>query len=170
MALDYQIEIIESVKLIEQDKLKALIESALKKTLVPGYFESEDITKVFIAGDYVGAAVIESPQIDGESWDYLDKFVVSVDKQGNGVGSALIKVAVKRTLDEPGKSGFFWRCSHKNPYAAWYLKKIVDFGGGCFAKDDWIVFYVGKCQQLSPVFEYALNKPKTLFADENLKL
>ncbi len=90
---------------------------------------------------------------------YIDKFAVSKQFQGQGVGKALFEKALKIS---GGK--LFWRCNSKNSIRKWYSKIVLENNGGFFSENsDWIVYWTNlKNAEIKKCIKYALKKKRTL--------
>lgn len=130
-----------SVQAVDQDAVRALIETSLGKQLVDDYFEQlpED-AEVFITDrGYRGLAIV-LPGAPGQP-AYIDKLVVRPEDQGHGIGDEL----VDKVLDEHPE-GVYWRVRKDNKSLDWYRSR----GRGQeydWNDDEWIVFFT---QEVKP--------------------
>ena len=170
----YDIDIKKNVRFIDKKSLKKLIETSTGKVLKPDYFETERFLKFLIAGDYLAGAVIEPVLLNPNGskdtfWEYIDKFVVAPENQGNGIGSFMLDCAVIDAMQQPLCNGVVWRGDPAKPAKEWYENRIHNLSWyspfrGYVERDGWAVFYVGKTTQgLEEAIEYSANKGKTLF-------
>ena len=94
---------------VDQPRLQALIEDAFGRRLVPGFAE-RPARKIYVAGDYRGAAVVADTSLA----PYLSKFAVTTVARGEGVGRDLWQAV---SADHPK---LFWRSRADNPITSWY--------------------------------------------------
>ena len=135
---------------IDQNRLKDLIESSFNKKLDANYFNDMNLYKVYVTECYRAAVVL----LDAGNTPYLDKFVVSHDAKGEGVGRALWeKVTWKHKK-------FFWRASLNNPVNKFY----ASVSDGFIRRGDWKVYWVGMTDfnEIQQCVEYAASKGKTV--------
>ncbi|MCA9304998.1 MAG: acetylglutamate kinase [Phycisphaerales bacterium] len=110
-------------------RLGGLLESSFGRTLVAGYFDRNDVTRVYAAEDYSAAAIVTT----GACAPYLDKFAVTPQAQGAGVGSSLWSRLV---ADHPS---LIWRSRAENPINPWYFERAT----GTMRTGKWVVFWRG---------------------------
>jgi acetylglutamate kinase len=113
---------------VDRDRLRGAIESAFGRTL-PGEFFDRPIASAYVAGDYVGAAIITNTPLGA----YLSKFAVEQRARGEGVGRDLWRAIA---ADHPS---LFWRSRPSNPITPWY----TDQCDGLIRSDEWHVFWRG---------------------------
>ncbi len=125
------VTIAEVHELSGEDKsvLGKLIESSFARTLRDDYFEVTPITRVLVSSDRLAAAVL----LETEHATYLDKFAVTPEAQGAGVGASLW-----RRITETSPR-LFWRCRVDNPISRWYFERA----DGMARHENWIVFWRG---------------------------
>ena len=114
---------------LDLDRLRTLIEAAFGRTLVPDYFERTRLFKAYVSENYRAALILT--QEDG--FTYLDKFAVSDDAQGEGLGRAAWLVM---RADNPR---LFWRSRHNNAINPFYYAEA----DGCFKEPMWSVYWYG---------------------------
>ena len=95
----------QSLESVDQKQLAAGIASCFGRPLVPDYFQTKNFFKIYATDSYRGMAVLT--QENGVP--YMDKFAVTSQAQGEGLGGALWA----RLLEENPK--LFWRSRNKNP-------------------------------------------------------
>ena len=85
---------------------------------------------------------------------FLDKFAVTLQAQGAGIGSSLWH----RMRDENPK--LFWRARHDNPINPWYFER----SDGTFRDRQWIVFWYGLdgFDEVKESIQRALSLPPSL--------
>ena len=131
---------------LDLDRLSALMASAFGSEPPRAFFD-RDITRVYVAGDYDGAAIV-APSAIGP---YLTKFAVDRRAQGDGIGRDLWRAM---QADCPS---LFWRSRPDNPIAAWYLQQCQ----GMALVEGWQVFWRGlAAEQLPRAIEIALAAPR----------
>lgn len=109
-------------------RLRGAVESAFGRALPADFFD-RPIAAVYVAGDYLGAAVITDTPLGA----YLSKFAVEQRARGEGVGRDLWRAI---TGDHPT---LFWRSRPTNPITPWY----ADQCDGMVRTDTWHVFWRG---------------------------
>ena len=111
-------------------ELTSLIETCFRCVLKPEYFERLELERVLMAASGRAAAVVTR---GGHGFAYMDKFAVTPDAQGEGVGAALWKQVRSRF------SKLYWRSRCDNPVNGWYNQQS-DF---CIRQGKWRVFGYG---------------------------
>jgi acetylglutamate kinase len=114
---------------LDLDKLKALVESGFGRKLAPDYFEKVQPWRVFVSEHYRAALILTLE----EGIPHLDKFAVSEDAQGEGLGRAAWQVMRAAT------PRLFWRSRWDNPVNDFYF----DESDGCLKGEKWNVFWYG---------------------------
>jgi len=114
---------------VDVRRLGELLESSFGRLLLLGYFDRTDVVKVYAAEDYSAAAVVTT----GACAPYLDKFAVTPQAQGAGVGSSLWSRLVS---DHPS---LIWRSRAENPINPWYFERAT----GTMRTGKWVVFWRG---------------------------
>jgi len=132
-------------KLIEP--LSGLLEQSFGRELSPGWWEARDVRGLLWAESGRAAALIVEG-VDG--LPYLDKFVVTPEAQGEGLGAALWQALIKRFPH------LYWRARAGNPVAGWYFQQA----GNCFRRGEWIIYSIGidDFDQLRRVVEDASSR------------
>jgi acetylglutamate kinase len=118
-----------SWKDVDRDRLRALIESSFGKPLADDYFETTRPHRVYRSEHYRAAIVLTR----NRKLAYMDKFVVSDDAQGEGLGRAIWRVM--RT----GNPNLYWRSRRGNPIDEFYFAN----SDGAIKDDHWTVFWYG---------------------------
>ncbi|KAJ4919698.1 hypothetical protein JOQ06_022377 [Pogonophryne albipinna] len=123
-----------SLEGIDVERLLALICKSFDKTLKQDYIASLTgrLHSVYLSEGYSAAAIITLEPVNGGT-PYLDKFVVSSSKQGQGT-SLILWECIRRDL---GK--LFWRSRTSNRITPWYFKHCE----GSFNNGAWTVFWFG---------------------------
>lgn len=122
------IEVSHGLGGLDLERLKTLLESSFARELRPGYFEGVTQAEVLIA-PYTAAAIV----VEGEPASYLDKFAVTAEAQGAGIGASLWNRLVER------HPRVFWRSRADNPINGWYMQRA----DGMERTDQWLVFWRG---------------------------
>lgn len=119
---------------INLERLLALINKSFEKTLKEDYIDSLKgrLHSVYLSEGYSATAVITMEPVNGGT-PYLDKFVISSSKQGQGT-SHILWECVRQDL---GK--LFWRSRANNKINPWYFKHC----DGSFVNGLWTVFWFG---------------------------
>jgi bifunctional N-acetylglutamate synthase/kinase len=114
---------------VDRERLRSLIESSFGRGLRADYFDLVQPRQVYVSENYRAAIVLTQV---GES-TYMDKFAVSEQAQGEGLGSAIWKVmrAEHRQL--------FWRSQRGNPVNEFYFAQA----DGAAKDARWTVFWYG---------------------------
>ncbi|HUF67732.1 MAG TPA: acetylglutamate kinase [Longimicrobiales bacterium] len=118
-----------SWKDVDRDRLRALIESSFGRPLADDYFETTRPHRVYCSEHYRAAIVLTR----NRKLTYMDKFVVSDDAQGEGLGRAIWHVM--RT----GNPSLYWRSRRGNPIDEFYFAN----SDGAIKDDHWTVFWYG---------------------------
>jgi acetylglutamate kinase len=129
-----KIRSVDSWKGLDLKRLKSLVESGFGRKLAIDYFKATEPYKVFVSEHYRAALILtlEGPE-GGPGIPHLDKFAVSDDAQGEGLGRAAWQVM---RADTPQ---LFWRSRADNPINEFYF----DEADGCLKGEKWNVFWYG---------------------------
>ncbi|KAG8566548.1 hypothetical protein GDO81_013296 [Engystomops pustulosus] len=124
----------ESLQDIDTDRLISLVNRSFQKKLKENYISNvaKRLHSVYLSEGYNAAAIITTEPVLGGT-PYLDKFVVSSGKQGQGSGQMLWE-CVRQDLQT-----LFWRSRATNPINSWYFKN----SDGSFSNKQWIFFWLG---------------------------
>ncbi len=120
---------VDSFEELHIPRLHRLIEDGFGKALVPDYFDQPP-QRVFYERNYHGVVVVKP--LKGDIF-YLDKFVVGLQWQGEGVGGPLWRELTKH-YDK-----LIWRASPDNPINSWYLEQADGFQ----RTDRWNIYWIG---------------------------
>ncbi len=137
---------------VDRPRLQALLESCFGRALTDTYFDDKRCERVYVTEAYRATAIVTR---EG-GVPYLDKFAVTNQAQGEGLGGAVWK----RMRREHPK--LFWRAQPHNPINSWYFTQA----DGCYKTPHWTVFWYG-FDNFAEVAEYialALSLPPTLRA------
>lgn len=137
---------------IDQERLVALLENSFGRRLLPDYFGMKDLYKIFLADSYRATAILTLE----DGIPYLDKFAVTTDAQGDGVGGSLWQ-RMHRQEDR-----LFWRSRIDNEVNPWYFQRA----DGCYKTEKWCVFWYGlkDYDVIKRCIDRALAMPATLKA------
>jgi len=111
-------------------KAAALLEQSFTRKLHDDYFDKLDL-ECIISSESNGAMAIVLKGVDGVP--YLDKFAVTPEAQGAGLGAAVWQALVHRC------PALYWRSRTGNPITPWYF----DQADASFTEDQWVAFSVG---------------------------
>ena len=109
---------------------KELIERSFQKTLREDWFEQLENPLVLLSETGRAAAVM-TKGVDG--LPYLDKFIVTSEAQGEGLGAAIWQVVRARY------PALYWRSRNTNPVTPWYFQQADSSN----RSDGWVVFTIG---------------------------
>uniref|UniRef100_A0A3Q3XEX8 N-acetylglutamate synthase, mitochondrial n=1 Tax=Mola mola TaxID=94237 RepID=A0A3Q3XEX8_MOLML len=149
-----------SLEGIDMERLLALINKSFDKTLRKDYIDSLQgrLHSIYLSEGYSAVAIITMEPVNGGT-AYLDKFVVSSSKQGQGT-SHILWECIRQDL---GK--LFWRSRATNRINPWYFKHC----DGSFVNGVWTIFWFGltDIRDSYELVEYAKNLPDS-FQDSPL--
>jgi acetylglutamate kinase len=145
-----QVRKVTSWKKLDLKRLKALVESGFGRKLAPDYFERTNLLKAYVSEHYRAALIIT----EENGIPHLDKFAVSDDAQGEGLGRAAWQVMRAETPQ------LFWRARNGNPVNDFYF----DESDGCLKGEKWNVFWYGLegWDQIRFAVDHCLARPATL--------
>lgn len=140
----------ESFDTIDQPRLRALLEQCFGRELDARYFTMKKPYAVYLADSYRATAIFTRE----EPMPYLDKFAVTTEAQGEGIGGSIWK-RLRRDIPK-----FFWRSRASNPVNDWYADKA----DGSYKTDAWAVYWCGTraFPEIQACIERALAMPATL--------
>ena len=113
-----------------REKAARLLEQSFDRKLKAGYFDDLPLECV-LCSESMGAMAIVLRGVDGVP--YLDKFAVTPEAQGAGLGAAVWQALVHRCPE------IYWRSRTDNPITAWYF----DQADASFTEDKWVAFSAG---------------------------
>jgi bifunctional N-acetylglutamate synthase/kinase len=114
---------------VDQPRMKELLETCFQKRLAPGYFESKEFFRLYLADSYRATAILTKEL----GVPYLDKFAVTQQAQGEGIGGSIWQ---RMRQDNPQ---LFWRARVGNDINGWYFRHA----DGTYRSGDWVVFWYG---------------------------
>lgn len=137
---------------LDRNRLKALVESGFGRKLAPDYFEKTTPWRVFVSEHYRAALILTRE----DGIPHLDKFAVSDDAQGEGLGRAAWQVMREATPQ------LFWRSRRDNPINEFYAAE----SDGCMKGERWHVFWYGlpDFETIRFAVEHCRVRPATLKA------
>jgi acetylglutamate kinase len=135
---------------IDKPRLRGLLEKCFGRLLDEQYFEKKKLYRVYLADSYRATAILTR---EGDL-PYLDKFAVTTEAQGEGIGGSIWH---RMRLETPK---VFWRARAANAINAWYAEKA----DGLYKTDKWVVFWCGMqgFSEVQQCIERALALPATL--------
>jgi len=111
-------------------RVKTLVEKSFHRTLRDDWFENLDDPLVLLS-ETSRAAAIMTAGVDGIP--YLDKFTVTSEAQGEGLGAAVWQVVRARY------PALYWRSRNTNPITPWYFQQADSSNRSA----GWVVFTIG---------------------------
>ncbi|ELV11242.1 N-acetylglutamate synthase, mitochondrial [Tupaia chinensis] len=125
---------VRSLDSLDQGRLVDLVNASFGKKLRDDYLASlrPRLHSIYVSEGYNAAAILTTEPVLGGT-PYLDKFVVSSSRQGQGSGQMLWE-CLRRDLQT-----LFWRSRVTNPINPWYFKH----SDGSFSNKQWIFFWFG---------------------------
>ena len=103
------------------------VQRSFGRQLRPDWLESLEQPQVLLSATGRAAAVV----VDGQDGvPYLDKFVVTPDAQGEGLGAAMWQVLRAR------HPRLYWRSRNANPITGWYFQQA----DASERRGPWVVF------------------------------
>jgi acetylglutamate kinase len=114
---------------IDTTRMRTLLEECFGRALDADYFLEKEPYRVYLAESYRATAILTLE--DGVP--YLDKFAVTTEAQGEGIGGSIWQ----RMRKENAK--LFWRSRSNNPINAWYAQNA----DGLYKTEKWWVFWCG---------------------------
>jgi acetylglutamate kinase len=107
-----------------------LVEKSFGRSLREGWFETLDNPLVLLSESGRAAAII-TVGVDG--LPYLDKFIVTAEAQGEGLGAAIWQVVRARF------HALYWRSRNTNPVTPWYFQQADSSN----RQGQWVIFTLG---------------------------
>jgi acetylglutamate synthase len=114
---------------IDTSRVRMLLEECFGRRLDPKYFDDKAPYRIYLADSYRAIAILT---LEG-GVPYLDKFAVTSEAQGEGIGGSMWQ---RMRGDTPK---VFWRSRANNPINPWYAQKA----DGLFKASPWWVFWNG---------------------------
>jgi acetylglutamate synthase len=113
-----------------RERARQLLETSFGRRLKAEYFDQLPIECV-LASESFGAMAIVLKGVDGIP--YLDKFAVTPEAQGAGLGAAVWQALVKRCPK------LYWRSRVDNPVTQWYFEQTES----SYTEKQWVAFTRG---------------------------
>lgn len=130
---------------LDRGQLGALMQSAFGKPVAAGFFDRA-VERIYIAGDYDGAAVVAPTDLA----PYLTKFAVGLRARGEGLGRDLWR-ALGRDYER-----LVWRARTGNPVASWYEQQC----DGMVRTVRWQIFWRGLMPaEIPAAIDLAISAP-----------
>jgi acetylglutamate kinase len=145
-----KVRVYDSFEGIDIPRLRDLLEACFQRKLDENYFDKKAIHRIYLADSYRATAIITR----GTEIPYLDKFAVTAQAQGAGVGGSIWA----RMKDETPK--LFWRSRVENEINPWYFQQSQ----GSYKNARWTVFWYGleSFDEIKDAIDHALSLPATL--------
>ncbi|MGD8322104.1 MAG: acetylglutamate kinase [Gemmatimonadota bacterium] len=145
-----QIHTFTSWEGVDLERLRRLVESSFGRKLARDYFETTTPHRVYVSEHYRAAIVLTRE--DGLA--YMDKFCVSDDAQGEGLGRAIWEVMREEN------AAVFWRSRRGNGVNEFYFANA----DGAHKSTVWTVFWCGieAWDGIRFAVEHALGRKATL--------
>ncbi|WP_437813509.1 acetylglutamate kinase [Sorangium sp. So ce1078] len=140
---------------IDRDRLRDLLEACFQRKLDEHYFDKKPFYRIYLSDSYRATAILTLDS--GEKaplTPYLDKFAVTTEAQGVGIGGSLWT----RMKNENPK--LFWRARNGNEINPWYFQQAE----GSYRNENWTVFWYGltSFDDIRACIDHALSLPATL--------
>lgn len=136
----------------DEPRLRALVEGCFQRRLDDNYFAKKQCYRLYLSDSYRATAILTLE----DEIPYLDKFAVTKEAQGIGLGATLW---MRMREDNPK---MFWRSRTENPINSWYFEKAQ----GSYRTEQWTVFWYGLegFAEVQHCIEMALEMPPSLIA------
>lgn len=148
-----KIRVFERWDQLDLPRLKSLVESGFGRRLHADYFDATEPYRIYVSEHYRAALILTQEN----GIPHLDKFAVSDDAQGEGLGRAAWQVM---RADNPR---LFWRSRSDNAINDFYF----DEADGCLKGERWNVFWYGLegFDDIRFAVDHCLARPATLKSD-----
>jgi len=113
-----------------RERSRALLETSFGRRLQPDYFDHLQLECV-LASESFGAMAIVLEGVEGIP--YLDKFAVTPEAQGAGLGAAVWQALIHRFPQ------LYWRSRAQNPVTRWYFEQA----DSSYTEGPWVAFSKG---------------------------
>lgn len=145
-----RIRLHRSWKTLDLKRLRALVESSFGRKLARNYFDKTVPWRVYCSEHYRAAIILTRE----EGMVHMDKFAVSDDAQGEGLGRAIWQVM---HAENPQ---LFWRSRRGNPINEFYFANA----DGAIKDERWTVFWYGlqDWEAIRVAVEHCRQRPATL--------
>lgn len=145
-----RIEAHDDLANLDRQSVHALLERAFGRTVVPDFLDDLDPLQIYVTPDCSAVAIVTEEM----GMPYLDKFAVTAESQGLGLGASLWN----RITDDMPR--LFWRSRAGNPLNAWYFKRAE----GSWRRGEWVVFWYGMdtAEEIAACRDHATSLPITV--------
>ena len=146
-----RVERFEALEGIDRARLRELLEACFGRRLDDDYFDKKAFYRVYLSEAYTATAIITR---GSDLPPYLDKFAVTTQAQGAGVGGSLWQ---RMKTENPQ---LFWRSRADNEINPWYFQQA----DGSYRSGRWTVFWYGLegFDEIRACIDHALSLPATL--------
>ena len=137
---------------IDRPRLAELLEACFGRKLTLDYFDKKSFYRIYLSEEYRATAIVTR---DSDALPpYLDKFAVTTQAQGAGVGGSMWQ----RMKAENPK--LYWRSRVENEINPWYFQQAQ----GSYKAGRWTVFWYGLdgFAEVQACIDHALSLPATL--------
>lgn len=140
----------DTLDVVDRARLRVLLEECFQRRLTEDYFEKKSFYRIYLAESYRATAILTRDS----AVPYLDKFAVTAEAQGAGVGGSLW---ARMKAENPK---LFWRSRAENEVNPWYFQQAQ----GSYRAGRWTVFWYGLegWDEVRACVEHALALPATL--------
>ena len=145
-----EIRTLDSWDGVDRDRFSKLVAASFGRDLVSGYFEQVTPRRIYVSEHYRAAIVVSR----SAGVDYMDKFAVVEDAQGEGLGRAVWDVM------RANHDTLVWRSRVDNRINDFYFTHC----DGSLKSGNWTVFWYGlpEWEAVRHVVEAAASLPATL--------
>ncbi|WP_437734354.1 acetylglutamate kinase [Sorangium sp. So ce1335] len=140
---------------IDRGRLRDLLEACFQRQLDAHYFDKKSFYRIYLSDSYRATAILTLDSSNrAPSTPYLDKFAVTTEAQGVGIGGSLWT----RMKNENPR--LFWRARNGNEINPWYFQQAE----GSYRNENWTVFWYGlsSFDDIRACIDHALSLPATL--------
>ncbi len=139
---------------VDQQRLREILETSFSGQLSDDYFARTPLLAAYISESYRAAAVITHEQ----GYAKLDKFAVTDDARGEGLGGAVWNVIRQH------HPVLYWRARRHNPINQFYIRQA----DGLYKGSDWHMFWYGDIAtaQLGELYNHLQASPATIIRDQ----
>jgi acetylglutamate kinase len=148
-----KIEVHAGLDGLDRGAIHALLEQSFGRAVAPDYLENLEPLRVYLSSDLTAIAILTEER----GLPYLDKFAVTAQAQGAGLGASLWN---RIREDTPQ---LFWRSRAGNPFNVWYFRKA----DGSWRHGEWTVFWYGieSPEEVAACRAHAVSLPATVEPD-----
>lgn len=139
---------------IDRGRLRGLLEACFQRQLDEHYFDKKPFYRIYLSDSYRATAILTLDSSGKAPSPYLDKFAVTTEAQGVGIGGSLWT----RMKNENPR--LFWRARNGNEINPWYFQQAE----GSYRNESWTVFWYGlsSFDEIRACIDHALSAPATL--------